>query len=66
MNTEATPSAHGANEWLFSEVDAGHIGPGPTLFVVTYTHEHRTLKVGDFVRLVAEHGDVRFVFGFDS
>jgi hypothetical protein len=38
------------------ELDAGHVGPSQTFYEVTCPHRHRTLKVGDCVRM-AENVD---------
>ena len=42
------------SEGLGPEVDAGQVPPGPTLYEVTYTHKHQTLKRGDLVRMVED------------
>jgi hypothetical protein len=51
---KATAAEKPASEEDGPEVDAGSIGPGETLYRVTYTHGHKTLKVGDLVRMVED------------
>jgi|GEM_PF-7083369 hypothetical protein len=41
-------------EQLGPEVDAGKVACGPTLYEVTHTHGHKTLKVGDLVQMVED------------
>jgi hypothetical protein len=50
----APPLGLGSSEGLGPEVDAGHVGPGPALYEVTYTHGHKTLKAGELVRMVED------------
>lgn len=35
------------------QIDAGDVGPGPTRYRVTHTHDHEALGVGDMV-VIAE------------
>ena len=52
----------------YEEVDAGDVPPGPDRFVVTHTHKHPTLNVGDVVvmRCVPKHGRNTWVRVEDS
>ena len=42
------------SEGLGPEVDAGGVSAGQTLYEVTYAHGHKTLKVGDHVRMAED------------
>lgn len=57
MNDRDSPENVGYTEGLGQEVDSGTVVPGPTLYEVTYTHGHRTLKRGDIVRVVEDPHD---------
>jgi hypothetical protein len=37
-----------------AETNAGFVAPSPSWFIVTRTHGHETLKVGDLVRVVED------------
>lgn len=45
--------------------DAGSISPSPKLFVITYAHDHKTLKAGDIVAIVESPQGFNYLFRSD-